>query len=93
LRVLTQVVANHCTPVNIVLINKGLNTTYLPSPPTAEAAIMVSMFCAESEIIPLRRDKAPPLIMNQRLPKMSLKPPARGRETVEVIVLAVSIQL
>jgi hypothetical protein len=54
---------------------------------------MVSMFCAESEIIPLRRDKAPPLIMNQRLPKMSLKPPARGRETVEVIVLAVSIQL
>ena len=65
----------------------------LPKPPIAEAAIIVGMFWADKEMIPDRREMAPPAIMNHLRPKMSLMPPARGSDIVEVIVLAVSIQL
>ena len=59
----------------------------------AEAAIIVSMLPAAREMIADKREMTPPAIMNQRRPKISLKPPASGSEIVDVIVLAVSIQL
>jgi hypothetical protein len=54
---------------------------------------MVSTFCAANEMIADSKEMTPPEIMNHLRPKMSLRPPASGSDMVDVIVLAVSIQL
>lgn len=64
-----------------------------PSPAMADDAMMVGMFFADIAITDATMPITQPTMTNQRLPKMSERPPARGSETEVVIVLALIIQL